>query len=293
MTLYSQICYSPYGFSGYGARCITSFGAGGRDSLNWPWYCDMDQDHNIFLADTENHRIKFYQSRTFRPGMKPFGDDNPQSACCLLQPKSVKRSYIPGTDLLVADTGNRRIALLRIDELTSQAEHAHSFGPDYFAEPTDCANDPHTGNIVVVDTGLNNISIHNQKGQLLAVCEQVNFSFKEPSAVAIAKNGEIFVSDTGNNCIRRFKQNGAYIGCIGSKGKRLRQFDHPRGLAFDNKGYFYVADEYNNRVQRFSPDLTHVMEVVSSIPLPKGVAAGNQLIVTSADATNFVKVYYP
>lgn len=293
MTLYSQISFSPYGLNGYGARCITSFGADGQDSMRWPWYCDMDQDQNIFLADTENHRIRFYQSRTFHTRLNSFGNDDLQSICCLSHPKSVKCSYIPGTSLVVADTGNRRIALLRIDESSNHVEHVHSFGPDYFSEPTDCANDPRTGNIVVVDAGLNSISIHNQQGQILGVCEQANFAFKEPSAVAIADSGEIFVSDTGNNCIRRFRQNGAYIGNFGSKGKRLRQFDHPRGLAFDNKGYFYVADEYNNRVQRFSPDLTHVMEVVSSIPLPKGVAAGNQLIVTTADSTNFVKVFYP
>lgn len=52
-----------------------------------------------------------------------------------------------------------------------------------------------------------------------------------------------------------------------------------------------MADECNNRVQMFSPDLSHVTTLISNIPLPKGVAAGLELVVTTADQSSFAKVY--
>lgn len=52
-----------------------------------------------------------------------------------------------------------------------------------------------------------------------------------------------------------------------------------------------MADECNNRIQMFSPDLCHVTTVVSDVPLPKGVAAGLDLVVTTGDQKCFAKVF--
>lgn len=63
------------------------------------------------------------------------------------------------------------------------------------------------------------------------------------------------------------------------------------GITLDRQGYLYVADEFNGRVQMFSPDLLHVTTLISNLHRPKGVAAGMNLVVTTGDQTNFVKIY--
>lgn len=292
MTHYAIISKHPYGTYGNGARCITSFGeyGNGLDSLSWPWYCDINNIGDIVIADTGNGRIQTFQPMTFKTSIQPYygaGSD------ALQQVKSVKKSSIPGTNLIAVNTACRKVSLLRADYSAGHISHIFSFGEEFFQEPTDAATDSTTGNMVIVDTGSNRVSIHDHTGNLLGFCQQPHFEMIQPSAVAIARNGHMFVSDTGNHCIREFKSNGQYIASIGRQGSQIGQFNSPRGIAFDRRGYMYIADEYNNRVQMMSPDLTHFSEVVTNLSLPKGVAANKHLIVTSADNNGFVKVYNP
>lgn len=256
----------------------------------------MTDNGAVFIADTENNRIQYYQTQTFSPATEAFGNDDPRSTSYLRSPKSVKRNYNPGTSLLVADTGNSRAICLRIDYNSSKPtfEYLYSFGQGLFQELSDVSVNKSNGQIAAVDSGVHQVSIHDPEGRVIGFCQQPTFQLNQPSAITYSPRGEIFVADTGNGCIRRFQSDGQYIGTLGKKGSAVGQFSNVRGLSFDSKGYLYAADEYNNRVQVYSPDLSHVSSAVTSIPLPKGVACGNnQLIVTAADNQGYVKVYYP
>ena len=82
--------------------------------------------------------------------------------------------------------------------------------------------------------------------------------FNQPSAVAVAPNGDIFVADghggNTNARIQKFDKNGKFITTWGKKGTAPGEFDTPHALAFDSKGRLFVGDRANNRIQIFDQD---------------------------------------
>lgn len=83
-------------------------------------------------------------------------------------------------------------------------------------------------------------------------------TFNQPSDVAIAPNGDIFVADghggDSNARIVKFSKDGRFIKAWGKKGSAPGEFDTPHGLAFDSQGRLFVADRSNNRIQIFDQD---------------------------------------
>jgi sugar lactone lactonase YvrE len=78
--------------------------------------------------------------------------------------------------------------------------------------------------------------------------------FDQPTSVAIASNGDIFVSEGhaptyGNSRILKFSKDGKLIKVIGRKGRAQGEFMGPHSLAFDSQGRLFVADRGNNRIQ--------------------------------------------
>ncbi|MQF69791.1 hypothetical protein FIM12_05625 [SAR202 cluster bacterium AD-804-J14_MRT_500m] len=79
--------------------------------------------------------------------------------------------------------------------------------------------------------------------------------FNHPTDVAVAPNGDIYVSDGyANSCVHRFDAEGKYILSWGSPGADSGQFTTPHGIWAPEDGRIYVTDRENNRVQVFSPE---------------------------------------
>jgi DNA-binding beta-propeller fold protein YncE len=76
--------------------------------------------------------------------------------------------------------------------------------------------------------------------------------FNKPTDVAIADNGDFFVSDGyGNSRVVKFDKSGKYLMACGKKGKGEGEFNLPHALRIDSNGLLYVADRENDRVQVF------------------------------------------
>ena len=85
-------------------------------------------------------------------------------------------------------------------------------------------------------------------------------AFNRPSDVAVAPNGDIFVSDGyGNSRIVHFSSEGRFINIIGgTQGTGAGEFDLPHGVVFDSRGRLIVLDRQNTtktpRIQVFDQD---------------------------------------
>jgi sugar lactone lactonase YvrE len=81
--------------------------------------------------------------------------------------------------------------------------------------------------------------------------EDEQFAFHYPSDIAVDKEGNIHVLDTGNTRIQKFSPDGKYLATIGRKGQGPGEFMMPDGLDFDPEGGLIVSDGMQSRIQAF------------------------------------------
>jgi sugar lactone lactonase YvrE len=85
-------------------------------------------------------------------------------------------------------------------------------------------------------------------------------SFFNPAAVAVDKNGNVYVADTHNSLIRKISVDGFVSTFAGQRiyksipgtDKTIR-FDNPSGIAVDAEGNLYVSDWANDLIRKISP----------------------------------------
>jgi sugar lactone lactonase YvrE len=103
--------------------------------------------------------------------------------------------------------------------------------------------------------------------------------------VAVDTNGNVYVTDGGNNTIRKVTPAGVVTtlaGLAGSSGTNdgtgsAARFNYPRGVAVDSAGNLYVGDRDNDTIRKVTPDGTNwVVTTLAGL-------AGNG---GSADGTN-------
>ena len=85
----------------------------------------------------------------------------------------------------------------------------------------------------------------------------VNAQFNFPYAIAVDGKGNLYVSDTGNNTVRKISNQGI-ITTVAANGTRgfsgdggpaaSAQLAYPSSLAVDNSGNLYIADANNLRI---------------------------------------------
>ena len=83
---------------------------------------------------------------------------------------------------------------------------------------------------------------------------EIRDQLSQPSDVAVAADGKIYVVDGVNSKIRVFSPNGRALNSFGSAGGGPGEFKNPLGIDIDRSGRIYIADSGNHRVQIFDPD---------------------------------------
>ena len=82
-------------------------------------------------------------------------------------------------------------------------------------------------------------------------------TFNSPTDVAIAPNGDIFVSDGHvNSRIVKFSKDGTFIKAWGKRGEGPGEFNVPHTIFFDSRGRLLVGDRSNRRIQIFDQEGT-------------------------------------
>jgi streptogramin lyase len=82
-------------------------------------------------------------------------------------------------------------------------------------------------------------------------------TFDQPSGIAVAPNGDIFVTDGHgkNDRVVKFSKDGRFIKAWGHHGTGPGEFDQPHDISIGgSEGHVFVADRSNSRVQIFDQD---------------------------------------
>jgi hypothetical protein len=87
------------------------------------------------------------------------------------------------------------------------------------------------------------------------------FDFTNPTDVAVAPNGDIYVVDGyGSQRVHRFDKNFRHISVIGGRGKLHGEFNTCHGVwvsTLKKEPELYIADRHNDRVEVYSLDLAY------------------------------------
>ena len=80
---------------------------------------------------------------------------------------------------------------------------------------------------------------------------EITGELKQPSEVAVSKDGKIYVVDGVNNRIRIYSSRGVPVSSFGVEGAGDGEFKYPLGIDIPDAGRVFVADSGNHRVQIF------------------------------------------
>jgi hypothetical protein len=120
------------------------------------------------------------------------------------------------------------------------------------------------GNLWITDNGANTVRKFTPDGKLLmtlGTAGQPGYDagyFDGPTDVAIAANGDLFISDGYGNCrIAHYDKTGKFVKSIGKEGPTPSsrcgvgpgEFQLPHGIVIDSQGLLYVAERSNSRIQ--------------------------------------------
>jgi len=98
-------------------------------------------------------------------------------------------------------------------------------------------------------------------GRNVATVAKSGPPFNRPTNLAVAPNGELYISDGyGNARVHRYSATGELLQSWGDPGTGPGQFEIPHGIGVLADGRVLVCDRENDRIQLFSPDGAYLDE---------------------------------
>jgi sugar lactone lactonase YvrE len=250
------------GFSGDSAPATAA-------TLDSPQGLVLDTAHNLYIADTHNHRIRKLNLVTgilttiAGTGVQGFsGDDAPATAARLDLPTALA---IDSTgNLYLADTGNYRIRKIIAA----------------------------TGNIsTIAGTGTQGFSGDN------AIATSA--SIDSPTGLALDAANNLYLADTHNHRIRRIAAATGIISTIAGTGTPGFSGDTtaatssnlalPHGLTLDAAGNLYLADTANHRIRRIDA-VTGIITTVAGSGTQSFSGDGGPAIAASLDTPRYTAI---
>jgi uncharacterized protein (TIGR03437 family) len=200
-------------------------GAAGAAELSSPSGIAFDSKGNLYIADSQNHRVRMISGgiiTTIAGNGTPayLGDGLAATAAELSNPSAL--AFDSAGNLYISDTGNnviRKIAGTTIGTFAGTQALGTGYGGD---------------------GGLANVA-----------------QLSSPTALAFDSAGNLYISDTGNNLIRKVDLTSLIItSYAGAVGVTAGELDHSIGLCFDASGALYIADSNQSRIVKWIPPST-------------------------------------
>ncbi|HKS95063.1 MAG TPA: hypothetical protein VJV74_02900 [Terriglobia bacterium] len=246
--------------------------------LSGPSAVALDSTDELLIADTGNNRIRRVDSAGMSRVLAGMGvaggkgDEGPAAVASLARPGGVAVDGFG--NVFIADTGNNRIR--RVDP----------------------------GGTITTVAGSGVAGFSGDDG--LALSAELN----GPTGIAVDADGDLYIADRANNCIRKVGPSGTITtvagtgrsGFGGDGGPAVKAaLSGPGGVAVDSEGDLYIADSGNNRIRRVdsSGNITTLAgnggagfngdggpAAKASLAHPTGVAVDDEGALYIADALN-------
>ncbi len=211
---------------------------------------------SVFVVDAGNHRVEQFSAAGGY--INQFGSKGSGSGQ-FEEPWGIAANPSTG-NLYVADLGNQGV-----EEFSPAGRFLTSWrtwGPSHRLSGPVCLAIAQNGTIYVPDLQGDKVSAwtppeagaaHLVYASQIGSAGSGNGQFSTPIDPAFDGEGDLFVTDLGNNRVEKFSPSGAYVSSFGSGGSGNGQFNGPGGIAINQSTkYIYVADTSNARIEQFT-----------------------------------------
>jgi len=262
LTIAGQTLTVTQGGAGYtNVNTIASLVSAG---LSLPHGVAVDNNGNVFIADTYNNAIKKWTLTN--------------NTVTTLVSTGLSLPFGLGVDtagnVLIADTYNN--ALKKWSPVTGNVTTLVGTGLNH---PTGLAVDD-AGNVYLADQ--NNNAIKKWIAANNTVSNLVATGLNLPNGVAVDVAGNVYIADTYNNLIKKWTPANNTVTTVVATGLNL-----PMGLAVDGAGNVYFADRNNNALKKWTALSNSVTALVpTGLNLPNCVAVDGAGHIYMADTFN-------
>ncbi|XP_019622331.1 PREDICTED: tripartite motif-containing protein 3-like [Branchiostoma belcheri] len=97
-----------------------------------------------------------------------------------------------------------------------------------------------------------------------------------PQYITVDGEGNILVSDRGNNCVYVYREDGQFLFKFGGEESGVGRLKDPRGICTDRAGNIIVADSWNGRVEMFDKTGRFLKHIATDMTGPRAVAMAPQ-----------------
>ncbi len=172
-------------------------------------------------------------------------------------------SGLQWADASSANSNGTNIFVLRraapnVVELTPEGKVVRSWGDNSHYSVAHSVDFDRDGNIWTTDSLDHVVYKFDREGKLLLTLGKRKVAgdntsqdlFNRPSDVAVAPNGDVFITDGYENSrIVKFDRNGKFVKIIGgTKGAGPGEFNLPHAVVIDSRGRLLIADRENERI---------------------------------------------
>ncbi|MDB5255533.1 MAG: hypothetical protein JWM14_228 [Chitinophagaceae bacterium] len=262
-------------FAGSGVQA-TGNGTGTSSSFVFPLGIAVDASGNVYIGDEGAHNVRKITAATVvttLAGSSTSGFVNATGTAASFHTPQGLAVDADG-NVYVADAGNNCIRKITSAGVVTTFAGSSTSGHDdatgtaaTFFSPSAVALDG-SGNLYVADKTNNIIRKITSAGVVTTLAGTSGVtgsangtgsaaSFNNPRGIAADQSGNVYVSDTGNNLIRKITPAGVVTTLAGSGSSgsangigTAASFNSPTGITVDGSGHVYVADASNNLIRR-------------------------------------------
>jgi uncharacterized protein YjiK len=242
-------------------------GQGLSASFSGPKGIAVDSFGNLYIADTDNHKIRKINSTGYVStiaGNGAVGSADGQGLSATFNyPWGIAADSFG--NLYIASTGNDRIRKMSSTGFVSSIAGIGTIGSAgskdgqglsaSFNNPVGVAVDLF-GNLYIADRSNHKIRKINSTGYVSTIAgsgaigsadgQGLSASFRAPNGITVDSVGNLYIADTENHRICKINSTG-YVSTIASA-----TFNYPWGIVVDSFGNLYIADNRNHRIRKIN-----------------------------------------